>query len=263
MQWLYAYGTNAFIVFTLVLSRLSGLMMTAPIYGSMEVPIRVRAMLVLALSLLVAPSQISQTAEAATLIDYGVLAVGELAIGLVLGLGVQILFLAPQVAGQLVSQMSGIALADVFNPTLDSEIPVFSQLLYLFSLAIFMIIGGHRLVMAGLLETFDRIPPGQASLWTTFSDSFSTLVAQSLELGLRAAAPTVMALLLATLVMGLISRTVPQLNVMSLGFGVSAITTLVVLSASLGGIAWALEGQVEPFIENLVESVMEGARSDL
>jgi flagellar biosynthesis protein FliR len=58
MQWLYAYGTNAFIVFTLVLSRLSGLMMTAPIYGSMEVPIRVRAMLVLALSLLVAPSQL-------------------------------------------------------------------------------------------------------------------------------------------------------------------------------------------------------------
>jgi flagellar biosynthetic protein FliR len=259
MHW-QAFGANLFLVFTLVLSRLSGLMMTAPIYGSMEVPMRVRALLVFALALLVTPSQAAQRAEAATLIDYGVLVGGELAIGLVLGLGVQILFLAPQVAGQLVSQMSGIALADVFNPSLDSEIPVFSQLLYFFSLAIFVIIGGHRLVMAGLLETFEVIPPGQASLLATFSESFTTLVAQSLELGLRAAAPTVMALLLATLIMGLISRTVPQLNVMSLGFGVSAITTMVVLSASLGGVAWALEGRVEPFVEELVESVVGGAR---
>src|SRR5687768_15459793 len=100
MSWLYAYGTNAFLIFTLVLSRLSGLMMTAPPYGSMEVPVRVRALLVLALSLLVTPSQIYHPATAGTLIDYGVLVGGELAIGLVLGLGVQILFLAPQVAGQ-------------------------------------------------------------------------------------------------------------------------------------------------------------------
>ncbi len=68
-----AYGTNAFLVFTLVLSRVSGLMMTAPIYGSIEVPIRVRALLVFALALLVTPSQVAQQAEAATLIDYGVL----------------------------------------------------------------------------------------------------------------------------------------------------------------------------------------------
>ncbi len=91
----------------------------------------------------------------------------------------------------------------------------------------------------------------------TFSDSFTTLVSQSLELGLRAAAPTVMARCCwPRSIMGLISRTVPQLNVMSLGFGVSAITTLVVLSLSLGGIAWAWKAQVEPFVESLVESVM-------
>jgi flagellar biosynthesis protein FliR len=258
MQWLYAYGTNAFLIFTLVLARLSGLMMTAPIYGGVEVPARIRALLVVALAVLVAPSQIGEQADAENLVGYGVLMLGELAIGLVLGLGVQVLLLAPQVAGQLVSQMSGIALADVFNPSLDSEIPVFSQLLYWFSLAIFLIIGGHRLVLAGLLKTFSVIPPGQAATLSTFHESFSTLVAQSLELGLRASAPTVTALLLATVIMGLISRTVPQLNVMSLGFGISAITTLVVLSLSLAGIAWALEGAIEPFVETLVEGVMGG-----
>jgi flagellar biosynthetic protein FliR len=64
--------------------------------------------------------------------------------------------------------------------------------------------------------------------------------------------------LLATLIMGLISRTVPQLNIMSLGFGISALTTLLVLTLSLSGIAWALEGEVEPFVEALVESVIGG-----
>ena len=219
---------------------------------------RVRALLVLALSLLVTPSQISQQAEAATLIDYGVLVGGELAIGLVLGLGVQILFLAPQVAGQLVSQMSGIALADVFNPSLDSEIPVFSQLLYLFSLAIFLIIGGHRLVMAGLLETFDRIPPGQASLLATFSDSFSTLVTQSLELGLRAAAPTVMAPAAGHADHGpdqphgaAVECHVPGLRRERHRHAGRVVRFT--RRHRLG-----LEGQVEPFVESLVESVMEG-----
>ena len=257
MNWLAAYSQNALLIFTLVLTRLSGLMMTAPIYGSVDVPVRVRAMLAVALALLVAPSQLGQQAQVVTLIDYGALAAGELAIGLVLGLGVQILFLAPQVAGQVVSQMSGISLADVFNPSLDSEVPIFSQLLYLFAMAIFVVIGGHRLVMAGLLETFQVIPAGQASLFATFYESVTTLVSQSLELGLRIAAPTVTALLLATLILGLISRTVPQLNVMSLGFGVSAITTFVVLSLSLGGIAWAMQDAVGPFVESLVEGVMD------
>ena len=68
----------------------------------------------------------------------------EVAIGLLLGLGVIILFSGVQVAGQIVSQMSGMSLADVFDPGFDENVSVFTQLFYFLTMAVFVAIGGHR-----------------------------------------------------------------------------------------------------------------------
>jgi flagellar biosynthetic protein FliR len=260
MTWLYELGLQQFLVFTLVLTRVSGLVATAPIYGSGEVPPQIRVLLAFALSLVVAPSQIGAAVPfPETLLNWLVLAGGELLVGAALGLGVQILFQAGQVAGQLISQVSGMSLADVFNPSLDSTVPLFSQLLYLFTLAIFLLIGGHRLVMAGLLGTFDSIPLASGAIPLSLAETFTGLVASSMELGLRAAAPATTALLLATVILGLISRTLPQLNIMVVGFGINALVTLGTLSISLGAIAWIFQVQVEPFIAELIEALGAGA----
>src|SRR5687767_12017526 len=139
MAWLYALGLNHFVIFTLVLTRVSGLLMTAPIVGSLEVPMRIRALLAFALALLLTPAQLVANVQTPTnLVSFAVLIAGEIVIGLTLGLGVQILLVAPQMAGQVISQLSGVSLADVFNPSLETEIPLFSHVLYLFTLAIFL-----------------------------------------------------------------------------------------------------------------------------
>jgi flagellar biosynthetic protein FliR len=259
MAWLYQTGLNQFIVFTLVLTRLSGLMMTSPVFGTLDVPVRIRALLAVAMAMVITPTQLTAYVQTpTTLVGYGALISGEILIGLTLGLGVQILFVGPQIAGQVISQLSGISLADVFNPSLETEVPLFSHLLYLFTLAIFLTIGGHRLVMGGLLETFQSMPLGGNGFFASFQDPFTTLFTQTLELGLRAAAPATTALLLATMILGLISRTVPQLNVMAVGFGISAMTTLGMLWLSLAGIGWVFEAQLEPFVESLLEMLHGG-----
>ncbi len=79
-------------------------------------------------------------------------------IGLVLGLGIKILLAGIQLAGQIISQLSGLALADVFQPNLGTTVPVFSQLLLYVTLAVFVVLGGHRMVMAALLDTFAVLP---------------------------------------------------------------------------------------------------------
>ena len=160
-----------------------------------------------------------------TILNYLVLIGGEVLIGLTLGVGVLILFSGVQLAGQVIAQMSGLSLADVFNPGFDTSVPLISQFLYMFALAIYVISGGHRILMAGLLGTFSSIPPGAAGLSTSIVDAMSVLVTESFTLGVRAAAPATVALLLATLVMGLISRTLPQLNILAVGFGLNAMVT--------------------------------------
>ena len=138
-----------------------------------------------------------------------------------------ILFSGIQVAGQIVSQMSGLSLADVFNPGFDENVSVFSQLFY------FLDAGRVRGASAGigsmieaLLETFAWAPPGQAMLGDTYVDTLTGMMTQSFALGIRAAAPLMVALLLSTIVLGLISRTLPQINIIAVGFGLNSLLTL-------------------------------------
>ncbi len=117
MPALEAFLVSRFMVFTLVLARTGALIMTAPIFGSQALPRRVRALLAVTMSLLVTPVYLSASLPPVTeTVEYGRLLANEALVGLLLGLGINILFSGVQVAGQIVSQMSGLSLADVFNP---------------------------------------------------------------------------------------------------------------------------------------------------
>jgi flagellar biosynthetic protein FliR len=166
-----------------------------------------------------------------------------------------LLFSGIQIAGQIVSQMGGTQLADVINPSFDESVPVHSQILYYVTLAVFVLIGGHRQVMEALIDTFAWMPPGSAAISESVTATMTELLTQSFVLGIRAAAPSMTALLLATLLLALVSRTLPQLNIMMVGFGFNAITVAVMLAASLGAIAWLFQSQLEPTLELLVESL--------
>ena len=115
----------------------------------------------------------------------------------------------------------------------------------------FVLLDGHRLVMDALLDTYHSIPPGRASLGDTYVEALTTLLSQSFLLGIRAAAPTMTALLLATLVLGLIGRTMPQINILAVGFGINSLLTMGRLFVSLGTVAWAFPQQMTAAIELL------------
>ncbi len=244
------------LVFTLVLARVSGVIMTVPIFGSRQVPIPARALLTVAMALLITPTQIGALRQRPqTIVDYALAGTGELLIGVVLGLGVVILLAGVQLAGQLISQLSGMALADVFQPGLDTSMPVISQLLVQVALAVFVLAGGHRLVMAGLLDTFGSVPLGVGLTGGSVVAGLLALLAESFELGVRAAAPAVTALLLATLLMGLVSRTMPQINILVVGFGANVMVTLAVVLFSLAAVAWTFNDAIGPALDELKTSL--------
>lgn len=255
-DWIAQLDVGKLLVFTLVLTRVSGLVMTAPIFGSTDVPVRVRALLAFSISVLVLPSQWdTPVADPGTNLHYLIFLGSELIIGLTLGLGIVILFSGIQLAGQMIGRIGGMMLADVFDPSAGESVPLFSRFLYLTSLAVFLLIGGHRAVMAALLDTFSVLPPGSGTVPIHIGETFVILVTQSFSLGIRAAAPVVTALLLSTLVMGLISRTLPQLNILAVGFGANALITFGMLFFVLGAAVWVFQQQVEPTLSLLFESL--------
>lgn len=256
MSPLETFLVTRFMVFTLVLARTSGLVLSAPIFSSLGLPRHVRVFLAVAMALLVTPSMLGTEMPAVDdLARYAHLMVNEVAIGLLLGMGITILFSGALVAGQIVSQMSGMSLADVFNPGFDEHTSVFSQLFHFLVLALFVGVGGHRMMTQALLDTFAWAPPGQALVGSSFLDALVGVLAQSFVFGIRAAAPLMISLFLATVVMGLISRTLPQLNIIVVGFSLNSLLTLAMLMLSVGGVAWTFERPVVDVLQQLQEAL--------
>lgn len=259
-DWIAQLDVGKLLIFTLVLTRVSGLVMSAPIFGSADVPVRIRALLAVALSVLIVPSQWGVAVpDPGTNLHYLIFLASELLIGLTLGLGIVILFSGIQLAGQMIERIGGMMLAEVFDPGSGENVPLFSHFLYLTSLAVFLLIGGHRAVMGALLDTFAALPPGSASMPTDVGETLVVLVTQSFSLGIRAAAPLITALLLSTLVMGLISRTLPQLNILAVGFGANSLITFGTMFFVIGASVWVFQQQVEPTLQLLFESLEAGA----
>ncbi len=259
MLWLQWFGIEKFLLFTLVLTRVSGVCMTAPVLSDNDIPVRVRALFAFAISLLILPTQWHVPIEyPGTTLNYLVFLGAELMVGLCLGLGVTVLLSGLQTGGDLIARLGGLMMANVFDPSSEAQVPVFARLIYLVALAVFVAIGGHRMVMAATLDTFAILPPGGGGIPESLTDAFVTLLAQGFLLGVRAAMPAVVALLLSNLILGLIGRTMPQLNILIVGFGMNAMLTFALLAVSLGSIIWLFQDQIEPALETVLDAVADG-----
>lgn len=256
MAELLAIYQNQFLVFVLILTRISGLVVSAPVLGLKVAPIQVRAFLAVSLAIMVTPFHWQAIAQIPlSTLGLAAMLAQELLLGLSLGLAILVLFSGLHVTGQIMGQLSGMSLAESYDPSQDASVPIFTEIFDKVTLAIFVIIGGHRELMQVLLDTFRWMPPGKSALGETLVDALTEVTCNSLALGIRAAAPALVSLLLANLVLGLISRTLPQLNVMAVGFGLNIMIVMVVAAASLGAVAWLFQEASWDTIDRMREAL--------
>lgn len=242
MADLLALYHHQFLVFVLILTRISGLVMSAPVLGLKTAPMQIRAFLAVALAVMITPFHWDTIAlMPSSTIGLAGMLIQEMLLGLALGLSIHVLFSGLQVTGQIMGQLSGMSLAESYDPSQDASVPIFTEIMDKVTLAVFVIIGGHRELMQVLLDTFRWMPPGKTVMGPTLLDALTEVTCNSLALGVRAAAPALVSLLLANLVLGLISRTLPQLNVMAVGFGLNIMIVMIVAAASLGAVVWLFQ----------------------
>lgn len=233
-QWL----VDHLVLGVLVMTRISTLLMAMPAVG-VGVPRRVRAFLALTLTVLLLPSvagviDADSLPQLDNLIDLGIAVAREGLIGLLIGLTIQLIITGLQLGGEAVTSTGGMQLGDAVDPTTSSNMPSVARLVGLMVTAVMLLAGGHRILLGLLLDSFTALPPGNVQ----FYDSMMVLVLDQLSAGMaagmRVAAPVVAALLLSNIVTGLISRTLPQINVLAIGLSINALAMLVVLALTIG-----------------------------
>lgn len=217
----------------LVLFRVVGLSLSAPIFSATAIPRRVKIGLALAISMMTFPLVQPVLPEELTLPQVLAGVVGEMMVGLAIGYGLSMVFTAVQLAGSMIDQQAGTALGHVFNPGLESSSTVMGQLLFFMVMGVFLAMNGHVAVVRALLESFARIPPMGFRVTPSVVDLLVGLLTSSFILAIRLAGPVLTALLLVSLAKGFISRTVPQLNVLAVGFSIPSTVALLMLALSM------------------------------
>ncbi len=222
-------------VLTLLLAscRAAGVALVAPPMGLQVVPIRLRVLMALVLGLAVA-GRLASPAPLPT--DGWALAIQaalELLLGAVIGLSARLLLTGVQWGAEHMAQQIGVGIADALQPGELDAGGSFRRLFTLLAVVAFLLVGGAESLCSALLRTFDAVPLGGAISTTELLPLTVRLLAGSVLLALKVAAPIVTAMLLATIVLAVVQRTMPSCNLLTVGLPLRSILGLVVLAAGV------------------------------
>ncbi|KPK76559.1 MAG: hypothetical protein AMJ79_06245 [Phycisphaerae bacterium SM23_30] len=230
--------------FALVLFRVGGLLILAPLMGSASIPAKVKILTAVVLSGAIFP-QVSMIGAVPNNLFGLVAAVGnEILIGISMGFALSLMFTGVRVGAELVSQQMGWSLAHLIDPNSEASTTVLSQFYVLLATLIYVLMNGHLILIQSLVQTFETVPLMASGIAAGALELFVATITAAFGLGIRIAGPALAAIFLATLALGFISRTMPQLNILAAGFPVRITLALTILIASLGAACWLLEENI-------------------
>ncbi len=221
-------------LFLLVLARAGGLVASAPVVGDPQTPRMVKVVLAVALSLLVVqvPS-VSRMVAPADLLPFAANVLSQLVIGLALGLVARTIFYAVQTAGGIVSLQTGVSLASVLNPMTQQPDSMFAQLFTVIAGLTFLAVHGDVWLVASLARSYDLAPVTGTGISTQLLGSVVSHFTSIMKLGLQIAMPVGVSILAANLILGVLSRALPQLNLFVLSLPLDMLLGLVALVGAL------------------------------
>jgi flagellar biosynthetic protein FliR len=216
---IFGFNPSDMLSFFLTLFRISVVLFLMPFFGGNSIPTLVKGALVLVLSLAVWP-QLSFPGSMfpANGLDIMIMFLGEVLLGLILGLTVNFLFGAIQFGGQIIGFQMGFAMVSVVDPISGTTNAVTAHFLYMCTMLTFLVLNGHLQLINALGMSFQYIPPGGLLITPSLATQLLSFSAIMFTLAIRIAAPVMAALFLVDLALALISRAAPQMHVLILGF---------------------------------------------
>ena len=220
------------IVFILLFTRMSGLMAFFPLFSHNTIPMPVKTAIAFYLTILFFPmASTNLTINSGAILLLMMLS--EFALGLIAGLALNIIFGAIGIAGMQISMVMGFSMATVFDPSTESNSPIVSQFLTYLALLILLSFNGHHLMILFLSHTVDHLSLGgfypNAYIWEYLSSAFKDMF----TIGFILAFPIIALSLLSDLIFGMLMKTMPQFNMLVIGFPIKIFLSIAILIAVL------------------------------
>ena len=203
-----------FTLFTVVLGRVAGIFAATPIFGGKAVPMKVKAAFTFVMTLVLYPViRLKLTELPADSVSLTLLIIRETLIGITLGLVSQAIFAAVEFCGQLVGIQMGFSIVSLFDPSQGTQTPILSVFQALLATLLFMALGVHHIFIRAIVESYQAIPLGGWHMSNELLKFVTVIVSDIFLLGVKLAAPVMVALLVTSVVLGIMARIFPQMNV--------------------------------------------------
>ena len=261
MPNLLAFNATQFLGLFLIISRVSGVMITAPLLNDQTIPPTVKIGFTVLLSLVfygvvakpVVPPHFN-------VVDLMLLIAGELAVGLTIGFTAQLLFAGISMSGEIIGFQMGVSMAHVFDPAFNTQTSLIAEINTVLALMLFVSMNGHHIFIRALADSYAIAPVGHILLGKAAIAQLTIASGKMFMVGLQAGAPLIVSLLAANLAMGLVARAVPQINIFVVGFPFTIGLGLILMAASFPFFVEAI-GALQGSIQDLVLAGIKGLAS--
>jgi flagellar biosynthesis protein FliR len=224
--------TEQIEAFILVLLRVSAIVVMIPVFTHRSIPVRVKGGLSLLVAVLVFPvvrDVMPSLSAKGGLLPMVVRMAGELMIGITIGFAVRFIFVGVQYAGEFIGIQMGFNMASVLDPMSNLQVSVISEMLYMMAMLVFLSINGHHIFITAIADSYRIVAPLSFHFSGSLMQAIMELSMDMFMVAIKISTPVVAVLLFTNLGLALIARTVPQVNILVVGFPIQIAVGLIFL----------------------------------
>lgn len=205
--------------FLLILSRVSSFLAFAPLFGTKNLPRQLKVGLALLISIIIFPFiKKASLIIPSSLFSFGLGILMEIMMGAFIGFSLRLIFAGVQLAGQLVGFQMGFAIVNVLDPQSSSQVSIVAELQGMVASLVFLTSNAHHWFLKAMVYSFQSIPPLFFQFSPDFFGNLLRLSSQLFLIAIKIGAPLIAALLFTQVILGLLARTIPQMNIFIVGF---------------------------------------------
>lgn len=254
----YEIALNYWEVFLLILVRIASFIYTAPFFNIASVPQRVKLALAIFISILIFMVTPDKSLAYSGILDFAVLVVKESVVGLLLGFVCTVCVQAITFAGHIIDVNIGLSMANMYDPTFKSQTSISGTFYYYTAFLLMMISGLYQFLISAIVDSYDIIPINSVSVNMTLYDSFLEIIAGFFIVGFRIALPVFVALMLLNVILGILTKVAPQINMFAVGMQMKLLLGLAVMFLTVG-----LLPSISAFIMNMMKQAVRSIAGGL
>ncbi len=206
----------AIVKYLLILFRCLGFFILTPIFGRREIPPQVKIGLAALLSFIVYPI-IPDMNLSSDLWNMAASVLKEFMAGISIGYAAFLLFSSMYLAGEIIDLEMGFGIVNVLDPQSNTQVPLMGNYYYILTILLFLTVNGHHMLISTIIKSYELLPLGEAVYQKGLLNVIIISFKDMFILGVQIALPVVSIIFLTDFALGIIARTVPQMNVFMVG----------------------------------------------